>query len=263
MLEVATFAWPEIVPGTKRPAVVLAAVAISLAWGALRSLPPVHSVKKFPSKSVQIELTVDDILDPKSNQHIAVLSSDYFDTCVNTAISARSLMGKIVTSFFGGVISTLDALVDQSLQKQGITGTENPIKKHGTNRPNQFRIGTFASDPLGARKALIVVASNFDDATTKTTTTAEALWISLLALWRACLVEGHRETIAIPIWGANLGNAPGNRLVLFETILCSFAAASASQHQPPTKHLRIVVWQGDYDPDEFREMADCLQRLNI
>ena len=83
------------------------------------------------------------------------------------------------------------------------------------------------------------------------------------AVWHAASIQGHRDAIAIPIWGSNLGNAPGNRLVLFQTLLCSFAASAASQNQPPTRYLKIVVWEGDYHPEEFREMVQVLKQFEI
>jgi hypothetical protein len=263
VLELATWVAPSVVKESNRPIILVIAFVIAFILGVLRTLPPTQSVKRFPSKSVEVELVVGNILEPSSDHNIAVLSSDYFDSCVNTAISVSSLKGKLIATFFAGVNSVFDTAVDNSLRSQGIAGLHNATKNRGKNRLQQYPIGTVAVVPVGIRRVLVVVASTFDDISSKTTTTASALWLSLLALWSTALTQGHREPIATPIWGANLGCAPGNRLVLFQTILCSFAATCASQNQPPTKHLKIVVWEGDYEPNEFREMVNVLQHFEI
>lgn len=262
-LELVTWGFPRAVPESSRPLILVSASVVALVWGAICSIPPIRFVKRFPARSLEIELTVGNILDSTATHHVAVLSSDYFDSCVETAISLRSLMGQLIATFFSGVKAKFDAEVDSSLRSQGIAGTHNPSKKRGTNRLYQYPAGTVAAVSLGARKAIVVVGATFDDVSSKTTTSASTLWTSLLAVWNAAAIEGHRGTIAIPIWGANLGNAPGNRLVLFQTLLCSFAASVGSQNQPPTKHLKIVVWEGDYHPQEFREMVQVLKQFEI
>jgi hypothetical protein len=242
---------------------LLIAAAFAVILGIYRAIPPVKFSKYFPNRGLEIELVVGDILDPKATHHIAVLSSDYFDSCVETAISKRSLKGQLIANYFDDVKSRFDSQIDLSLNSQLVSGVLNTSKKRGVNRTMQFPIGTTAEVSIGVRKAIVTVGANFDDSTSKTSTSAEALWRSLLGVWSAALTFGHRNPLAIPIWGANLGNAPGNRLVLFQTLLCSFAACTASQHQPPTKHLVIVIWPGDYHPQEFKSMTEVLRKFEL
>lgn len=170
LLVFGTWAFPKAFEESSRPLIFTVAVVTALIWGVLRSLPPVRFVKRFPSKSVEVELTVGNILDPVASHHIAVLSSDYFDSCVDTAISARSLTGQLIATFFAGVKSRFDAEIDYSLKAQSIAGNHNPTKRRGTNRLYQYAIGTTAAVPLGTRRALVVVGATLDDVSSRTTT---------------------------------------------------------------------------------------------
>lgn len=259
ILETLSWAYPSLFSASDRPIILGCAALVGVSIALAKALPPVKCMKAFPGKGAKIELVVGDILCPNETCNIGILSSDYFDSCVSTAISIRSVKGQFVQRFFQGNVGPFDAAVDASLDAQGIVGAHNPEKKRGANRTQRYPIGTAATVPLSGRNAFLIVGPTIDVETTKTTTDAHGLWTSLLALWNAAATHGARDAIAIPIWGANLGNAPGNRLVLFQTILCSFAAAWASGHQPPTRHLKVVIWHGDYDPREFNEMASWLK----
>jgi len=261
LIEFTTWAFPEAAVHNR--VLFLLACGLSLVAAMLFSFPRLTYAKYFPSKSVTIELVVGDILDPASPSNIAVLSSDYFDSCAKTAISPHSVVAKLIASYFSGKNEEFDSRVDESLLAQGITGQENPEKVNGRNRTKQYPIGTTAAVSTGIKKAFIVVGTHFDDRSTKTTATPLTTWVSLHSLWSAAAVHGHRQSLSVPLWGAHLGNAPGNRLVLFQTLLCSFASASATMNQPPTSHLQIFVWKGDYRPAEFDAMRDILENFEM
>ncbi|WP_339732384.1 macro domain-containing protein [uncultured Pseudomonas sp.] len=263
LLELTSWAYPDLISESKRPLILAFAILAGIISSITKSIPPTHFKKTYTSKNTTIELLVGDILAPQETFNIGVLSSNYFDSCISTAISARSLKGQLIQNFFHGSFIQFDAAVDSSLRQQGVSGNVDNQKTRGANRTIYYPIGTVASIPISQRTALLVVASTFDINTTKTTTNAHALWESLLSLWSAASTLGVRQPIAIPIWGSNLGNAPGNKLVLFQTLLCSFAAACASSNQPPTTHLKIVIWRGDYNPDDFRQMADWLSNFEL
>jgi Domain of unknown function (DUF6430) len=262
-LESVSWAFPVWISESSRPMFLLGALVFAVFWGVCSSLPVVRFTRTIPGRSLALELTVGDILDPKATDNIAILSSDYFDSCCDTAISTKSLKGQLIRIFFDGSKATFDAAIDASLRKQNILGIHNSMKQLGKNRTMKYPVGTAASVSIGTRKAILTVGANFNDSNSKTTTTAQALWCSLLGVWDASATLGHREPIAVPIWGANLGNAPGNRLVLFQTLLCSLAAATASSHSPPTKHLKIFVREGDYNPAEFRAMVEILKNFEL
>lgn len=261
LIEFSTWAFPDL--ALHRRGLFLAANSISFITAALLSFPRLTYSKYFPSKSITVELIVGDILDPASPSHIAVLSSDYFDSCTKTAISPHSVKAKLIASYFAGKNDDFDARVDDSLKAQGVKGTDNPAKVNGRNRTTQYPIGTMAAVNIGTKKALIVVGTHFDDTSTKTTATPLTIWTSLHSLWSAAATHGQRQSLSVPLWGAHLGNAPGNRLVLFQTLLCSFASASATMHQPPTSVLRIFIWKGDYRPAEFDAMRDILENFEL
>lgn len=263
LLEIISWAFPQLIDENIRPEAIGVASMLGFCFALIKAIPPTQFSKAFVGKSTKIELLVGDILNPTNNFNLGVLSSNYFDSCISTAISAKSLKGQLIKRFFQGNVGPFDAAVDASLIVQELTGTYNPNKKRGSNRTHYYPIGSVATVSLSQRTAFLVVASTIDINTTKTETDAQALWTSLLALWKAASTQGSREPVAIPIWGANLGNAPGNRLVLFQTILCSYAAACASENLSPTKHLKIIVWKGDYDPIEFRQMADWLNSFEL
>ncbi len=263
VLELSSWALPNIYDDILKIYALTGASIISFIWATYRSIPPVQYKKRFKSRSTTIELRVDDLIENAKSRHIGILSSNYFDSCTNTAISAHSLKGKLITSYYSGLMASFDSAVDQSLNKNGIVGVENPGKQRGVNRLRRYEIGTVAAVPVGSFKAILVVGAEFEDSSSFTSTNAMGFWASLLALWRGAQLEGHRQPIAVPIWGANLGNAPGSRLVKFQTLLCSFAVASAAANQPPTTDLHIVVWKGDYDPEEFRTMAEVLSEFEM
>lgn len=239
LIEFSTWAFPDL--AVHRRGLFLAASGVSFVTAALSSFPRLTYSKYFPSKSVTVELIVGDILDPASPSHVAVLSSDYFDSCTKTAISPYSVKAKLIASYFAGKNDDFDARVDESLNAQGITGKDNPAKVNGRNRTMQYPVGTTAAVNVGTKKALLVVGTHFDDTSTKTTATPLTIWASLHSLWSAAATHGHRQSLSVPLWGAHLGNAPGNRLVLFHTLLCSFASASATMNQPPTSLLQVFV----------------------
>jgi hypothetical protein len=242
-----------------RAATFLLVLTASALWATHQLLPPVSFRRVFKGKNLSINVEVGDLLDPSRNQHIAILSSEYFDSCTETAIAAQSVKGQLISRYFQHK-SEFDERVDSSLRTTASVGTHNPDKtKVGPNRTVRYPIGTTAAVSIGQRLALLVVAATMDIADRgRTRTSANDLWVSLNALWRAAHRDGHRGRLSMPLWGANLGGAPGNRAVLFETILCSFAAATGHFGHTPTNDLTIVIWKGDYSPAEFRHFEKIL-----
>lgn len=263
LVELLFWGFPHLIEQSARGPLIVAVLVIALLCALAVAIPPVRFVKSFKSRSIRIELGIGDLLDPKHSDNLAILSGEYFDSCFKTAIAPGSIKGQLINSYFGQDSAEFDRAVDASLTAQGITGTENPSKKRGTMRMTQYPIGTTASVSLGNRRAFIVAGAHFDDATSRTTTSPSGLWTSLLAVWRAAATHGQRKPLAIGIWGSNLGNAPGNRLVLYQTLLCSLAAYCASNNQPPTTTLRILTWPGDYSGSEFREMIEVLNSFEL
>lgn len=242
-----------------RGKVVLGAAFLSSVAAFWTTAPELSARKHFASRGVSIELVTGNILDLAINSDVAVLATDHFDSCMDTVISKKSLLGQLIMMNFGGNKLEFDSQVDRALAQQNIVAQPTKSRPFGINRPVRYPMGSVAPLHIGTHKAHIVAGTRFDG---KSTMDHDLLWNSLMALWHSVAKNGHKDPIAVPVWGSSLSNAPGNRVSLFSTVLSSFAAFVA-QEGLPTARLTIVVWDGDYNASEFTSMSNILSSFEV
>ncbi|MBP8805561.1 MAG: hypothetical protein KBG48_12400 [Kofleriaceae bacterium] len=210
--------------------------------------------------SCRIVLVSADLFRQATN--IAILSSDYFDTDVLTAISPSSLIALLAKEWFAGDRALLDEAIAASLRVRGIVGDENG----GSDKPGKstrYRVGTVAvvrHPAESARRAFLGVGATMRDDTV-TIATPEMLWTSLCALWRAVFDYGPADPVSLPIWGSGLGRAGLPQSHLGAMVLHSFAVMAKQLGRSPCPNVQLMIWPPDYDRDTFACLATILDAL--
>ena len=255
ILEVAAFAFPAAIDPIRGKAFWMI-VTGGFLWSLGRSLPPLSYRKKFRASNVSIEISTGDLFTESSS--IAFGCSECFDTESITVIGSKSLMAQLVREHFRGNQTLLDDAIISSLSNQNISGTLDPEKNFG--KKIRFPIGTVAVIPAPHGKIFLVAFSRTKDDRT-TVTSKEDLWASLCALWAMFKKEGFMEPIAVPLFGAGLAGVPVSRVSLTQLLILSFIIAS--REMTVSRKLKLVINEGDYDPEEISEAIELLKTLDF
>lgn len=227
-----------------------------------RKFPRLEYQKKFGESGFTIRLEVGNILECSPGNDIAILSSDFFDTCVDTAIAKHSIKGQLIQTYFDGSSSKLDAALDHALSSSGATGELVEDKGFGSNRPYRYPIGTVARVSIGDRFVYLVVGATIQDTATTSATVSDC-WRGLLSLWHSVATAGDKRGLSVPVWASGLGRAPGSRLALLLTVFGTFILAQGEEEGGVTTLLNIVIYDGDYSPGEFRDLQRMVEQLPL
>lgn len=249
----------EYKPGNWGVAYLVGVVVAGLVYVPIAHWPRTVYERRFARTGARIRVEVGDLLSNDRPGAIAVLSSDYLDTDVRTALNPSCLKAQLVRRCFHDMPSNLDKEIDEYLSQNQVMGQPNADKKKG--KSVQYPIGTIARVNTGGRNTYIVVGAKMDPATTGTRADLETLWLSLLSLWSQASLDCRDSDLSIPVWGSGIGAAPYSKMSLIYLILASYAMASYGK--PVCARLRIVIWTKDYNAGEFSSIRNAISELEL
>lgn len=239
----------------RNPKLLVAGSVIALICAVWHRFPRTAFTIRSKASKTQIEVVVGDLLEESG--HIVIGCNDFFDTELPQIISPNSIQGKFLQREYNGRHDVLDADIDKSLQDQNISGIDEPGKQFGKHV--RYPIGCAAV--LGAKQKVYLTAFAHmrDDMTTRTN--SEDLWASLCELWRVVRRTANLEVVSMPVLGAGLGRAPGSWAML--AILSVMSFAMMTREEIVTQKLRLLVYAGDYKPEDFAYLYAVLRRLDF
>jgi hypothetical protein len=240
---------------------LLIVVAISFIWATWRTLPKFEYHHEFNALTTCISIVVGDLFDQKGN--IVIGSSDYLDSVVPYE-QLNSLKGQLISKFFKADSTRFDSQIMN--ENPSIRGWIDPNKPNH-NKNIQYPIGSVFKLKLGDRWVLIPVIANLmynsnDVSKINSSTTISNLHKSLEAIWKL-----HNEMnqvnaeLSMPVLGSGLAKLQLNRQALIQYIILSYLTKSREMHI--SKHLNIVIYKDNYDPEEMTAVIAFLDSLKV
>jgi hypothetical protein len=239
-----------------RPTLLIGVLLISLLWSLARSFPPQTFRRRYRASNVEIEISVGDIL--KEHSHIAFGVSECFDTEPEVVIGGGSLMAQMVRHAFSGNHTLLDGAISDALRRSKLTARHDPDKDFG--KPNRYPIGSVAIIEVNSRKVFLT-AFSVTNADGTTTTSKDNLWSSLSQLWSEFVRVGQTEPLAVPVLGSGISRVQASRISLIQLLILSFVIAT--RERVVSRHLKIVIYENDYDPVEMAEAIELIKTLDF
>jgi hypothetical protein len=233
-----------------RLAVVIAVV--SLGYGLARAWPrPIRQVYNAPN--VQIEVVEGDLLEQDCS--IVVGTCDTFDTSVPSVIAKSSVQGQVLDRLYGGDVNQLDQEITDALESLASVDT---IEKPGKRA--KYGIGAIAT----LRKAsahLYLLAYCEMNKQNQASTTPDAIWRSLGALWQEVSRTANGAFVAIPVLGGGQSRVshmlPAQDSIRFIALSFMFACRNGKV----CDGLRIVVRPVDFERLDRLELQAFLSSL--
>ncbi|MFE1337707.1 macro domain-containing protein [Streptomyces sp. NPDC058733] len=258
-LQVALALWADIrMSSSQRWVLLVALLAASLVFGALRAWPRRNVSISFSNPDITLSVTVGDLFEQPD--HLIIGFTDTFDTDTtdDLVISTSSIQGQFQSRVYGGDITTVDRELAQALTQVPARYTESRADKP-RGKLERYPIATVV--PLGdpSRRYFCVAYSTMQNSLVAKSN-VDYLWRSLDATWDAIYLHGQRKRVSIPIIGSELARVTClNRESLLKMIALSFVARS--RQEPVCKHLQIVVHPKDYEHINMLEIEAFLRTL--
>jgi hypothetical protein len=237
--------------------ILCVSIFISLLFGVFKIIPKKRIYKKFIASNTSIEIIIGDLF--KDNVNILIGSSNYFDT--NSNISNSTLKSQLINRCFSGETKHLDELIESSLSVQNLSGIFDESKPFG--KKNKFPIGTtIRIDQNNRQIFMLIISELFFNGTNKhTSSTPDLLNTALYKFWNFYKTEGRMKEISIPVLGSGLARVNLSYRVLIQLIILSFITYSKSTRI--TEKLKIVVYEKDYNPEDFEELNKFVNSIDI
>jgi len=238
--------------------VLVFSIILSLIYGVIRVFPKMSVKKEFKASNTSIEIKVSDIFNEKT--HIAIGSSDYFDT--NYDINSNlSLKSQVINKCFNSDVKYVDELIQISLTKQNLTGIEDENRIEG--KKVKYPPGTTVILPHDSRKIFVVIISKliYEGSRKHTSSNPQLLNNALNKLWETVKTEGRMKPLTIPVFGSGLASINLSFLLLTQLIVLSFV--TYSKNTRITDKLTINIHESQYNPSDFEELKKFLDSMEI
>lgn len=233
-------------------------ILLSVTIAVILNLPKKKLIRHLETSNTFISIRIGNLLDEKGN--IALGVSNYFDT--EKRGTSNSLKRQVIDKLFGGDSNDLNAKIQGSLSKQGLTGNFDSRKTYGNRTKHE--IGTVATVIERERKIFFVVlAEIFFDSNNnkKTITDIHKFNKALYSLWNKVDIDGNQEEISIPVLGSGLSRLSFPPLILIQTIILSYIHVAAGKRI--AKQLNIIVNNKNYDSKMFEELDLFLKSIKL
>lgn len=237
--------------------VLIISIFLSLTFGIIRVFPKSKVSKKFNASNTSVEIVVGDIFKEKGNFTIG--SSNYFDT--NFEIANLSLKSQLINRCFESDIELLNNKILESIDKQGIKGKKDKNKPLGNK--TKYPIGTTVSLNQAERQIFILIISKlvFEENRKHTISNPTYLNEALNKFWEFIKTEGRMKPISIPVFGSGLARVNLSFSLLIQLIVFSYVTYSKSTRI--SEKLKIIVYEKDYNPNDFEELKMFLKSIEI
>jgi hypothetical protein len=232
--------------------VLMAILASCAIYSLVRSWPrPIEQT--YSSPNTRIRVLKGNLLD--QDGHLVIGVCDTFDTSIPVIISKSSLLGQAIDRFFGGDVKEVDRRLEEALKSEAVVGS---VVKEG--KQNRYSVGTVATLKESSRRLFLLAYSEMSDSN-EARTTVDAIWKSLLTLWREISKHGNGGPVSIAVLGGGPSRIsqvlPAQDSIRF--ILLSFMLASRSEKI--CDELRVVVRPEDYKRLDRLELQSFLSSL--
>lgn len=243
------------IPGV---AIILSSLTLAVILGVYHALPTDPLERNFRQPNFKVSVVIGDLYD--QDCHVAIGFTDTFDTDTqdDLVIHASSVQGQLLSRVYSNNRDALDQDLNLALSPVAPLTLESRSAK-AEGKLARYQIPTVATIGSPGRRIYCVAYSTLGNDYVATSS-VNNLWISLDALWDAAHTTGHRDPLAVPIFGSELARVDSlDREALIKMIILSFVARS--RIGVIAQELRIVVHPKDRDHINMIEIRSFIQSL--
>jgi hypothetical protein len=232
--------------------IAVTVLLLSLTYALSRAWPrPIE--QRYTNLNSEVRIVPGDLFDQQAN--LVVGFTDTFDTSLPHIIERTSVQGQFTDRIYGGDVARLDAEITTALANVTSIGI---ITKDG--KTVQYPLGTVAILSGNPYSYYCLAYTNMDT-NNNAYGTADGVWRSLDALWRAISIHGNGQPIAMPVIGGGMSRMahilPAQDAIRF--IALSFILANRSGRV--SERLDIVIRPQDERHLDMLELQAFLKSL--
>lgn len=228
---------------------------VSLIFSAIKNKPVLKRKFTIKNRDIHITIVVGDIF--KQTGAKVIPTNTTFDTCMEDEfISIHSIQGQFQEKYFRKNLSSLDAMLKDSLQETNVIRT---LKDGRKTKVDCYACGTVAKiNYMNERFYFLSLADVNKQGTPKAK--YENILMALQGLWDFLAENKHIENLVVPIIGTGrAGIAEATRMQVIKDTILSFVAISSQVKI--TNNLILCIHPNDLkenkiDIDEIFEYVE-------
>jgi Thoeris protein ThsA, Macro domain len=213
-------------------------VAISVAVGLSRALPPVSVSRSIPGSNTALTISFGDLFTTIGLRAVPV--NEYFDSELGPPVSPNSIHGQLIQREFGGHADAFDRQVQDGVRL--IPGEQRP---RVSGKQFRYPLGTAVEIGANNNRYLAFVLCHTDTDTYKAFASVADLWIALHGLWEKARELAGGDALAVPLVGGGLSGIglPPQHLLSFLVI----SLLDATKHSRVTGEIVIILQERTFD----------------
>lgn len=205
---------------------------------------PLKKTFCLQDSDIKLTLKVRDIL--KEEEAIVIPTNTTFDTKMDDEfISVKSVQGQFQEKYFKGNLSTLDNLIEKSLEGVSYIQLE---RQHSKNK--KYPIGTVSKVCVSGKHVYLLAVADINTYGKPEGASFSKIQEALEGLWSTLNNKGHVENISIPILGTGRAGIKEPREKVIREIIFSFIACCRSTKL--TENFSICIHPTDLRDANFK-----------